>query len=120
MSRGLDLSEYLSIITHITYALQVEARVSCLLLSSILATYFSFEFPQKLSCDTIQLLLFISDQAQFDPTGKPQQFFFNVESCGSLKPETILMTALRVFKSKLSNLQTQLSMEIQSDVLTIR
>ncbi|KAL3860621.1 hypothetical protein ACJMK2_010718 [Sinanodonta woodiana] len=58
-------------------------------------------------------------QAPFDPTGKPNKYFYNVESCGSLKPETIVFTALSVLKKKLSDLQTQLSHEIQSDVLTI-
>lgn len=47
------------------------------------------------------------------------RFFYNVESCGSLRPETIVMSALAVLKKKLSDLQTQLSHEIQSDVLTI-
>ncbi|KAK3603881.1 hypothetical protein CHS0354_042887 [Potamilus streckersoni] len=58
-------------------------------------------------------------QAPYDPTGKPNKYFINVESCGSLKPETIVFTALAVLKKKLSDLQTQLSHEIQSDVLTI-
>uniref|UniRef100_A0A8C6UIR0 DNA-directed RNA polymerase II subunit RPB3 n=1 Tax=Neogobius melanostomus TaxID=47308 RepID=A0A8C6UIR0_9GOBI len=58
-------------------------------------------------------------QAPYDPTGKPERFFYNVESCGSLRPETIVMSALSVLKKKLSDLQTQLSHEIQSDVLTI-
>ena len=55
----------------------------------------------------------------YNSTGKPNKFFINVESCGSLKPETIVMTALSVFKKKLGDLQTQLNQEIQSDVLTI-
>ncbi|TWW76494.1 DNA-directed RNA polymerase II subunit RPB3 [Takifugu flavidus] len=58
-------------------------------------------------------------QAPFDPHGKPEKFFYNVESCGSLRPENIVMSALAVLKKKLSDLQTQLSHEIQSDVLTI-
>lgn len=49
----------------------------------------------------------------------PSRFYYNVESCGSLRPETIVMSALAVLKKKLSDLQTQLSHEIQSDVLTI-
>jgi len=60
------------------------------------------------------------DQAPFDPTGKPRKFFFNVESCGSLRPENIVMSALSVMKKKLSDLQTQLSQEIQTDELTIQ
>lgn len=47
------------------------------------------------------------------------RFYYNVESCGSLRPETIVMSALAVLKKKLSDLQTQLSHEIQNDVLTI-
>lgn len=49
----------------------------------------------------------------------PLRFYYNVESCGSLRPETIVMSAFAVLKKKLSDLQTQLSHEIQSDVLTI-
>jgi len=58
-------------------------------------------------------------EAPFNATAVPRTFYFNVESCGSLKPENIVMTSLTVFKKKLSDLQTQLSQEIQSDVLTI-
>ena len=49
----------------------------------------------------------------------PLRFYYNVESCGSLRPETIVLSALSGLKKKLSDLQTQLSHEIQSDVLTI-
>jgi DNA-directed RNA polymerase II subunit RPB3 len=42
-----------------------------------------------------------------------------VESCGSLKPETIVMTAISTLKRKLGDLQTQLSNEIERDALTI-
>ncbi|XP_013403833.1 DNA-directed RNA polymerase II subunit RPB3 isoform X2 [Lingula anatina] len=58
-------------------------------------------------------------EAPYDMSGKPNKFFFNVESCGALKPENIVFSGLSVLKNKLSNLQTQLSHEIQSDVLTI-
>ena len=70
-------------------------------------------------------------EAQFDPTKVPNKFFFNVESTGALKPETvrpmifyssanlssilfffqILLSALNVLKQKLSNLQTLLKHE---------
>ena len=62
----------------------------------------------------------ISDEAPYDINGKPNKFFYNVESCGSLKPENIVMSGLSGLKKKLSDLQTQLSQEIQSDVLTIQ
>lgn len=55
-------------------------------------------------------------EAPYDPFGKPNKFFFNVESCGSMKPENIVFSALSVFKKKLSDLQTQLSVEIQNHV----
>jgi DNA-directed RNA polymerase II subunit RPB3 len=55
-------------------------------------------------------------QAPYDPSGKPERFYYNMESCGSLRPETIVLSALSGLKKKLSDLQTQLS---QSDVLTI-
>lgn len=59
-------------------------------------------------------------EAKFDPDGKPRKFFINVESCGSLRPETIVLSALNVLKKKLSDLQTQLIQEIQSDQLAIQ
>uniref|UniRef100_A0A8C8IDY9 DNA-directed RNA polymerase II subunit RPB3 n=1 Tax=Oncorhynchus tshawytscha TaxID=74940 RepID=A0A8C8IDY9_ONCTS len=46
-------------------------------------------------------------------------FFSSITTCGSMRPETIVMSALAVLKKKRSDLQTQLSHEIQSDVLTI-
>uniref|UniRef100_UPI00358E59C9 DNA-directed RNA polymerase II subunit RPB3 n=1 Tax=Myxine glutinosa TaxID=7769 RepID=UPI00358E59C9 len=58
-------------------------------------------------------------QAPYDPSGVPNRFYFNVETSGALRPENIVMMALGVLKKKLSDLQTQLSHEIQSDVLTI-
>lgn len=58
-------------------------------------------------------------EAPYDPNGKPNKYFYNVESCGSLKPENIVFSALSILKKKLSDLQTQLSLEIQQDVLAI-
>jgi DNA-directed RNA polymerase II subunit RPB3 len=62
---------------------------------------------------------YISAQAQPNPLGKANKFFYNVESCGSLRPENIMFSALSVLKKKLSDLQTQLSHEIQNDALAI-
>ena len=59
-------------------------------------------------------------QAPFDPHGKANKFFYNIESVMSLKPENIALSGLAVLKNKLSNLQTQLTQEIQSDVLAIQ
>ncbi len=72
-----------------------------------------------LSCKKV-FLLELADQAPYDVTGKANKFYYNVESCGSLKPETIVLSGLNVFKKKLSDLQTQLTHEIQSDALTIQ
>lgn len=58
-------------------------------------------------------------EAPFDLLGKANKFFFNIESIGSLKPETILFSGLAVLKKKLSDLQTHLSHEINTDALTI-
>lgn len=62
---------------------------------------------------------YISAQAPPNPLGKANKFFYNVESCGSLRPENIMFSALSVLKKKLSDLQTQLSHEIQNDALAI-
>jgi len=61
-----------------------------------------------------------TDEAPYDANGKPRKFFINVEACGSLRPENIVMSALNILKKKLSDVQTQLSQEIQSDELTIQ
>ena len=44
---------------------------------------------------------------------------FSLQSCGSLRPENIVMSGLSVLKKKLSDLQTQHSHEVAADVLTI-
>ncbi|PRD28867.1 UNVERIFIED_CONTAM: Polr2c [Trichonephila clavipes] len=58
-------------------------------------------------------------EADYQPDGRPNKFYFNVESCGAIRPENIVMTGLQVLKKKLSDLQTQLSHEMQTDALSI-
>jgi len=58
-------------------------------------------------------------QADFNPNGIPEKFYFNVESSGCLKSDTIVLTALGVLKKKLSDLQTHHSHEIAADNLAI-
>ena len=58
-------------------------------------------------------------QAEYDYSAKPNKFFFNVESCGSLRPENIVLMGVGVLKKKLSDLQTNLQHELQNDALTI-
>jgi DNA-directed RNA polymerase II subunit RPB3 len=58
-------------------------------------------------------------QAPFDFQAKLNKFYFNVESCGSLKPENIVTMGVNQLKKKLSDLQTQLQHELQNDALTI-
>lgn len=51
-------------------------------------------------------------QAPWDPKNAslvPRKFYFNVESCGSLKPETIVLKSISILKTKLSDLQVHLS-----------
>ena len=58
-------------------------------------------------------------QAPFNYKAEPNKFFFVVESVGSLKPENIVTMGVSILKKKLSDLQTQLSHELQNDALTI-
>jgi len=58
-------------------------------------------------------------EAPYLVDGKPNKFYFNVESSGALRPENLVIMGLNVLKRKLSDLQTQLTHEIQNDVLTI-
>lgn len=58
-------------------------------------------------------------QAPFDYASKPNKFYYNVESCGSLKPENIVLMGVNILKKKLSDLQTNLSQELQNDALQI-
>uniref|UniRef100_A0A1I8J1Z1 RPOLD domain-containing protein n=1 Tax=Macrostomum lignano TaxID=282301 RepID=A0A1I8J1Z1_9PLAT len=53
-------------------------------------------------------------EAEFDRFGKPSQFFFTVESCGSLQPQNIVMSGLAALKKKLSDLQTAFTHEISA------
>jgi len=58
-------------------------------------------------------------EADYDYTHKANKFFFSVESCGSLKPENIVLMGVQILKKKLADLQTQLQHELQNDALTI-
>lgn len=58
-------------------------------------------------------------EAPYSVEAKPNKFFYNVESSGALKPENIVIMGVQVLKNKLSNLQTQLSHESQSDALAV-
>ncbi len=58
-------------------------------------------------------------QAPYDYNGKPNKFYIVVEGCGALKPENIVLMGVNQLKKKLSDLQTQLSHELQNDALTI-
>ena len=60
-----------------------------------------------------------TDEAAYNWEAKPNKFFFNVESAGALKPENIVLMGVQVLKNKLSNLQTQLSHETQTNALAI-
>jgi hypothetical protein len=65
-----------------------------------------------------KLFTFVGE-GEFNWEAKPNKFYFNVESTGALKPENIVMMGIAVLKNKLSNLQTQLSHELQHDALAI-
>jgi len=58
-------------------------------------------------------------EAQLDPAGIPKKFYFNIESYGFLRPETIVLRAIHTLKTKLSDLQTQHATECQQDSLAI-
>lgn len=59
------------------------------------------------------------DEADYNWEAKPNKFYFNVESAGALKPENIVLMGVQILKNKLSNLQTQLSHETQTNALAI-
>ena len=58
-------------------------------------------------------------QAPYDYAGKPNKFYFTVEASGALKPDNIVLMGANILKKKLSDLQTQLSQELQNDALNI-
>jgi len=58
-------------------------------------------------------------QAPFDADAKPNFYYINIESCGALKAENIMLHGITVLKKKLSDLQMQHSHEIAADVLAI-
>lgn len=65
------------------------------------------------------IYFYSTDEAQYNWELKPNKFFFNVESSGALKPDNIVTMGVAMLKEKLSNLQTQLSHELQTDALAI-
>ncbi|RXG57048.1 DNA-directed RNA polymerase II subunit RPB3 [Armadillidium vulgare] len=58
-------------------------------------------------------------QADYDPLGKPNKFYLNVESAGSLRPENMVLMGIATLKKKLLDLQNQLNIEAQTDALAI-
>jgi DNA-directed RNA polymerase II subunit RPB3 len=58
-------------------------------------------------------------QAPLDPTGVPTKFFFNIESFGFMRPETIVARGIQVLKTKLSDLQTQHQDEWSQNALAL-
>lgn len=59
------------------------------------------------------------DQAPYDAQAKPSKFYLNVESSGSLKPENIVLSGLKVLREKLSDLQVNHQHEMASNALAI-
>jgi len=51
-------------------------------------------------------------EAEYVRDGKPSKFYLNVETSGALKPANIVLFGLQALKKKLSDLQTQLSQEL--------
>lgn len=56
-------------------------------------------------------------QAPYDPNGNLDTFYFDVESCGSLRPENIVFMGIDSLKKKLTDLQIMLSQEVQNNPL---
>lgn len=57
-------------------------------------------------------------EADYIRDGKPSKFYLNVESSGALKPQKIVELGLQALKKKLTDLQVQLSQELQSSATT--
>lgn len=78
-----------------------------------------------LGCNLLLIFLlksknvFVPDEATYNWELKPNKFFYNVEAAGQLRPENIVIMGVAMLKEKLSNLQTQLSHELQNDALAI-
>ena len=47
-------------------------------------------------------------QADYDPLGEPNSFYFNVESTGALPPEDIVTSSVNVLTTKLQELKYHL------------
>ncbi|XP_065164141.1 DNA-directed RNA polymerase II subunit RPB3 [Atheta coriaria] len=58
-------------------------------------------------------------EAPYNGDAVPNKFYYNVESVGALKPENIVSMGVDMLKDKLTNLLTQLTQELQTDVLAI-
>ena len=58
-------------------------------------------------------------EAPFEVFGRPEKFWFNLESIGSLRPENIVLTGLQVLKKKLTDLQTHFNSEVAKEALYI-
>ena len=63
--------------------------------------------PEKFNCTTFSSRSMYSEltdkqreegkhQAEYDYASKPNKFFYSVESCGSLKPENIVLMGVQV------------------------
>ena len=58
-------------------------------------------------------------QMGFDLSARPDKYFFDVESVGSLRPENIVLSGIKVLKGKLADLQAQLRAEQSAAALAI-
>jgi len=82
------------------------------------------QFPKPEEWPRSEYSEFAEDDSRYEADyirdGKPNKFFFTVDSSGCLKPANIVMTGLNQLKKKLSDLQTQVTHELQSDALAIQ